>query len=316
MPTSTLTRLAPSGRFSLLATRLATPLLACLVASAAWAQAAGDPPASDTPKAEEPSAEAPKAEAPKPEPKPEPKKKPKKDEAMPDLGAGGMDADAYGIADELVPAGSRMEWATRRDIRVVQKRAVIKEGRSGFSLIGGVVPNDDFWTYVVGGLGYNYYLSEDLAIAVSAAYTYDAPSSLPEKLQGKRDDGGYELKVRLPQTLQGYASAGVDWNLMHGKIRFFSTRLFEFDLALCVGLGAIATKVTVQTATAPATRIDPGGTVGGYAQFYLTERLAFRIDFHQLFYPAFNDKSGKGDGGLSHPLATTLALTWFTAPPQ
>ncbi|MBI5609325.1 MAG: outer membrane beta-barrel domain-containing protein [Deltaproteobacteria bacterium] len=310
------------------------PLAAALLAAATCAGAAyAEEPAAgaDAPKAEAPAAEPAKAEpakaeepkaepAPeaKPEPKPEAKpSKAKKADDMPDLGgAGAIDQDMYGIGDDSVPPGSRMEWAVRRDIRVVQKRAVIKEGRHGFSLITGVVPNDDFWTYVVGGLGYNYYVSEDLALAVHGAYTADIASSLPDKLQGKRDDGGYELKVRLPQTLLGYASAGADWNLMHGKIRFFSTRLFEFDLALCVGIGAIATKVTVQNAVEAKTRVDPGGNVGGYAQFYLTERLAFRIDFHQLFYPAYDDKKDTPTGGLSHPLATTIALTYFTAPPQ
>ncbi len=296
------------------------PLAAALLASAAIAGAAfadDTTPAGDAPAAEAPKVDDVKADStPKAEPVAKPAKA-KKGEDMPDLGtAGGVDQDIYGIGDDVVPPGSRMEWAVRRDIRVVQKRAVIKEGRHGFSLITGVVPNDDFWTYVVGGLGYNYYVSEDLALAVHGAYTADIASSLPGKLQGKRDDGGYELKVRLPQTLLGYASAGADWNLMHGKIRFFSTRLFEFDLALCVGIGAIATKVTVQNAVDAKTRVDPGGNVGGYAQFYLTERLAFRIDFHQLFYPAYDDKKDTPTGGLSHPLATTIALTYFTAPPQ
>ena len=228
---------------------------------------------------------------------------------------GGPDADLYGVSTEAVPAGSRLDWAERRDIRVVQKRAVVKEGRHGFSLLGGVVPNDDFWTYVSGGLGYNYYFSEDLALSVQGNYTFGVQSSLRQKLEGTRDEGGYGLQVRLPQTLVGFTSVGVDWNLLHGKLRFFSTRLIEFDLALCMGIGAVATQVTKQGSEAKV-RADAAGLLGSYLQFYLTDRLALRLNVSQLFFPAFNDKSGDATGGLSHPLATTLALTWFTSAPQ
>jgi len=282
---------------------------------------ADDPPAD--PKADPAApAEPPKADpAPEPkadpEPKPEPKAepKPKAKEKAPDLGAGGaMDADLYGIGTDLVPPGSRVEWAQRRDIRVVQKRAVVKEGRHGFTVLGGVVPNDDFWTYVSGGLGYNYYLSEDLAINVHGLYTFETPTTLRTKLEGVRPEG-YELQVRLPQTLVGYASAGVDWNLIHGKIGFFGTKLGEFDLSLCFGVGAVVSKVTTQKFPEGVIRPDAAGNVGAYLQFYLAERLALRFDYHHMFYPAFNDSTDKADGGLARPLAVTAGLTWFTAPP-
>lgn len=285
----------------------------CWMASAlGFAQEAPAEPASAEP------AEAAPAEPATPPPAPTKAAADKQAEAADTPTLGGADADLYGISNDAVPPGSRLDWAERRDIRVVQKRAVVKEGRHGFSLVGGVVPNDDFWTYVAGGLGYNYYFSEDLALSVHGAYSYGVQSSLRQKLEGTRDEGGYGLEVRLPQTLLGYASVGVDWNLLHGKIRFFSTRLVEFDLALCMGIGAVMTKVTTQQSGEADAKVRPdaAGNLGGYVQFYLTDQLAFRLDVHQLFFPAFNDKSGDATGGLSHPLATTLALTWFTSAPQ
>lgn len=282
------------------------------------AQEAGGDAKPAEPQADVP-AEAPPAEEPKPEPKPQPKPEPKAKktkEAMPDLGgASGGEVDVYGIGDDLVPPGSRMDWAKRRDIRVVQKREVVKEGRHGLSVLAGVVPNDDFWTYISGGLGYNYYFSEDLALNVHAVYTYDKATSLRTKLESNRPEG-YELQVRLPQTLVGYTSAGIDWNLLHGKIGFFGTKLGEFDMALCFGVGAVSTKVTTQQFPAGIMRIDAAGNVGGYLQFYLSERFALRLDYHHLFYPAFDDAKNDSSGGLARPLAVTAALTWFTAPPQ
>jgi outer membrane beta-barrel protein len=222
-----------------------------------------------------------------------------------------MIEDAYGFSDDVAPVGSRLEWAARRDLRVIQKRSVLKEGRHGFTLFGGVVPNDDFFTYITGGLGYNYYFSEDLALSIHGAYTYDQKTSLESSLSKPRETNeGPGLEVRLPQVLQSYASAGIDWNLLHGKVGFFTTNLLEFDLALSFGAGAVMTTITPKGQD-PFTQFDPAGNVGAGLQFYLTNSFALRLDYHQFFYPALRGQPG--GGGVSYPIAATVALTYFTA---
>lgn len=275
------------------------------------ADKAAEPAAPDGPKAEPAKAEPAKAEP----AAAEPAKPAKAKAAAPDMMGDSGDQDLYGVSNEAVPPGARLEWAKRRDIKVIQKRAVVKEGRHSVSFLGGVVPNDDFWTYITGGLGYNYYFSEDLALHVQGAYTYDQPTSLRAKLEDSRPEG-YELNVRLPQTLQGYATAGVDWNLMHGKFSFFGTGLNEFDAALSFGIGGVATRVTKKGVTEPAYRFDAAGSVGSYLQFYIAERWALRVNIHQLYYPAFDDVEGTATAGVSRPISATLSLTWFTAPPE
>lgn len=275
------------------------------------AEKAADAPAAEPAKAEPGKGDGAPADATKPEPAVDKKKKPTSPDIMGDTG----DQDLYGVSDDAVPPGARMEWAKRRDIKVIQKRAVVKEGRHSVSFLGGVVPNDDFWTYLTGGLGYNYYFSEDLALHVQGAYTYDQPTSLRAKLESNRPEG-YELNVRLPQTLQGYATAGVDWNLMHGKFSFFGTGLNEFDAALSFGVGGVATRVTKKGVLEPAYRFDAAGSVGSYLQFYIADRWALRVNVHQLYYPAFDDVEGKATAGVSRPISFTLSLTWFTAPPE
>jgi outer membrane beta-barrel protein len=260
----------------------------------------------------EPTATAPAAEPPAdPAPAPAPEAAPA--EPAPAVAAPSVMDDAYGFSDEAVPPGSRLDWAARRDIRVIQKRGVLKEGRHGFSIFGGVVPNDDFFTYITGGLGYNYYFSEDLSLSVHGAYAYDQKTSLEESLSLPRETNeGPGLEVRLPQVLQAYASAGVDWNLLHGKIGFFTTRLTEFDLALSFGVGAVSTVITNKgQESAPITQIDPAGNVGAGLQFYLSNSFALRLDYHQFFYPALRGQPG--GGGVSYPIAATMALTYFTA---
>lgn len=269
---------------------------------AAPAEAPAEPAAAEPAKAEPAKAEAPKAA-------------PAKTEALPEVG--GTVDDAYGVRDESVPPGSRMDWAARREIRIIQKRDILKEARHGITAFAGVVPNDDFFAYVAMGLGYRYFFSEDFALNVRASYTAPQKTSLESSLTAPRPEGP-GLEVRLPQTLLGYALAGVDWNLLHGKFGFFSTRLVEFDLALNFGVGAVYTKIIDQgKESTPFQVIDPAANVGATLQVYLSNRWALGLDVTQLFYPKLRDTFGAethpGAGGVSHPLAATLALTWFSA---
>lgn len=285
---------------------LASAAAALALAAPAFAQ---EPPAADPAPAPAPAPAEPAPAAPAPaEPAPAAPAEPAPD-VMPSAG------ELYGVEEGAVPPGGTMEWAERREIRVIQKRDVVKEGRHAFSLMAGVVPNDDFFTYITGGLSYNYFFSEDLSMFVKGVYAYDQATSLKTTLSSDQGAGGYGLDVRLPQTLMGFASTGVDWNLVHGKLGFFGTRLVEFDAALSFGLGAVATQTTTQSAPDPALRISPAGNLGAYLQFYLGERFALRADYHQLVYPAFDDTTG-GTSGVSYPIAVTLGLTWFTAAPN
>lgn len=305
---------------------------ACVAALAAPAAVLAEEAPADPAKAE-PAPAAPEATPPAPaEPPPADKPaavpaadpgKPAVDDKVPDVGATGM--EAYGVHDEAVPLGGRMDWARRREIVVLQKRAILKEGRHGFSLAAGVVPNDDFFTYITGGLSYLYYFSEDLALKVHGAYTYDQRTTLEPGLSRERPEGP-GLEVRLPQTLQAYALAGVDWNLVHGKFGFFDTRLTEFDVALNFGIGGVRTQTQTleqcgaDCATGSTTaKLDPAGSVGAGFQFYLSDKWAVRLDYTQLFYQKFKGVDKKGNlttGGLSHPISLSMALTYFTAAPQ
>lgn len=238
----------------------------------------------------------------------EPKKAAAAAEAAPAVGApavGGGMAD-YGVADEAVPIGSRMLWAKNRDLKVIQKRAMVKEGRHALSLIGGVVPNDDFFAYINTGLAYNYYFSEDINLEVRGAYTVPQKTSLEGSLTASRPDGP-GLLVRLPQTLNAHFSVAAMWNLVHGKIGFFGTGLTEFDLGLSFGIGGLMTEIQGKAVEQNTKKYDAQGNIGLTWHFYMSQRWALRMDYRQFFYP-------KDGGGVSFPIAASVGLTFFTAP--
>jgi outer membrane beta-barrel protein len=294
--------------------RVLVVLVAVLLPVAGHAEPQDDPPAAADNPAAEPPAPEPKDNKPKDEAKPDAKPGVGTAEKAPDIGApGGL--DLYGkVEDEGVPIGSRLEWAQRRQIRTVQKRAVLKEGRIGVSGIVGIVPNDDFFIYLAPGLGVHYYLSEDVALNVHGAYTcltlgqegsHCGRQTLLETSLEKERPYGPGLEVRLPERLEGYFSLGIDWNLLHGKIGYFTTRLIEFDGVLTFGGGLVSTWREDLSKFPERASPGPSGNAGAAVQFYLTESLALRLDFHQFFYFKYR-------GGVSHPIAVGLALTWLS----
>lgn len=288
---------------------MCAPTVLILAPAAVLAQPAPETPAAGAPAAGAPAAEAPaepKAEAPKAEPKAEAPAAPA--EKLPEVGGAGPTEDAYGNTDESVPLGGRLEWARRREIRVIQKRDVLKEGRHAFTIQSGVVPNDDFFVYPLVGGGYQYFFSEDLALDVHGVYAFENSTGLKNSLEIQRQSGGPGLEVRLPQVLKAYATAGVDWYLLHGKFGFFGTHLTEFDLSLNFGVGAVQTKISPVSGDAYR-KYDAAGEVGADLMFYLARNWALRLGYRQNFYSA-------DGGGVSFPISTTLAVTYFTAAPQ
>lgn len=310
-------------RFRSLPTALAGLLL--LASSPAYAQAAddGQPPADPAPADSAPAdsapADAPPADAPGSDPAADPAGGADgagTDSADPAAGAntkdmtapavgGPTDMSAYGVTEGAVPPGGTIEWAQRRKIQIIQKRNVLKQGRHAFTLNAGVVPNDDFFAYVAGGLGYSYFFSEDLALELAGSYTFPAKTSLQASLEASRPDGP-DLIVRLPETLRGYSSAALSWYVLHGKLGFFTTNLIEFDVGVNFGVGANATFAEKKDGET-LLLIKPNGNIGLSMLFYMSERWAFRFDYKQLFYPMEG-------GGVAFPISTTLGLAFFTAP--
>ena len=144
-----------------------------------------------------------------------------------------MLAPTAALAQEDVPTDPLdrefdLYWAEKREVRNIHKRLFLKESRHEFSLYSGVVPNDDFFTYLPVGLKYNYYFSEDFALEVAGSYFNKFNRDLKDFLENEILSGG-QIDVQLPQYLVWQAGAGVLWTPIHGKVGMFDTKLGHFD---------------------------------------------------------------------------------------
>jgi outer membrane beta-barrel protein len=205
-----------------------------------------------------------------------------------------------------------MYWANNRDVTNIHKRLFLKDGRHEFTIFGGVIPNDDFFTYYPVGLRYDFYFSEDFAIEVSGAYFIKQDSDLASFLQNDIAQGS--LEVDLPQFLEWQAGAGVLWTPIHGKVGAFGTRLGHFDFGIALGVMVLGTQHRLEGEADYKSRPDVGGNVGATARVYLTDFLALRVDYRHYFYAARDAQDNSR--GVSFPAEISLGVSFFTSAPK
>lgn len=196
-------------------------------------------------------------------------------------------------------------WGEERDIQVIEKRMFEKAGRHEFGIQVGAIPNDPFFSYYPLGIRYDYYFLESVALEISAAYVFHPESGLrsfiPDNFNGIDE-------IRLPQRVEWYASALIQWAPIHGKMAIMSSKLSSFDLGFVLGLAAVGTYVddgkgSWKYKDAP----DPAGVVGIGFRFFLHELLALRAGYRFYIYPA-------DDGGARTLSEITLGFSVFTRP--
>lgn len=199
----------------------------------------------------------------------------------------------------------RQYWGTEmREVQVLQKRKYRKEDRYEFELFSGVIPNDEFTTYVPLGGRADYFFAEDFGVELWGSYLIRISSDLEDFLESNFNQS---LLVELPQKLSWLAGANFLWSPIHGKVGFFTDKLAHFDMHLAFGVGVVGTDVTKLAQT--ESKIDVAGNVGLGLRFFLSESVALRFDYRQYFYAA-------DGGGLSHPAELTLGVSFFTSAPE
>jgi outer membrane beta-barrel protein len=196
-------------------------------------------------------------------------------------------------------------WGKKRDVEVIQKRIFLREGRHEFTLFGGAIPNDDFFTYYPLGLRYNWFFLEDWSVEVFGAYTFNAESELRSFLTTGN------LNVFLVERLKGYAALDGQWTPFHGKFALLTSKLTHFDINISFGAGVMIVENSDDANEAdPKIEVQPMGNLGAGMQFYVLDWLAVRLDYRHFFYKsnAYN--------GLSWPAEVTLGVAFFTKAPR
>jgi outer membrane beta-barrel protein len=231
------------------------------------------------------------------------------------------DEDELGLPDvgppvsEMTASGLKrhdLYWADKRKVDAIQKRSFLKESRHEFTVHTGLVPNDEFYTYVAMGGRYTYFFAEDIGAEAWATYEQKAETGLEADIRTK---AAGNLIVKVPQTIVFMTGADVIWSPIHGKFAMFDSALVHFDAYLAFGAGLVISTVNRPIGVGSAMsedevpEYDMAGNVGLGARVFLGDWVSLRADFRQYFYPAWV-------GGAAHPFEVTLGVSFWTAAPE
>jgi outer membrane beta-barrel protein len=195
-------------------------------------------------------------------------------------------------------------WGQNREVESIQRRLFNKVSRHEVTLFTGVIPNDEFYTYMPIGLRYDYFFTEDLAVELWGEYLFTFDSSLKDFLE---ENFRQTLLVDIPQSLIFMAGVNAVWSPIHGKFAIFTTKLAHFDMHITVGAGAVGT--TVRKLDKEELSVNVAGNVGLGFRIYALDWLSVRFDYRQYFYAA-------EVGGVAKPAEFTMGVSFFTAAPE
>jgi outer membrane beta-barrel protein len=211
--------------------------------------------------------------------------------------------------EPAAPEPAARTWAERRQVRVIEKRVFRKDTRHEFTVFGGLVPNDEFFTYVPVGLRYNYFFAEDFSFELWGNYLVNTSTGLQSFLEEKTS---FSILVEIPQTLLFLAGVDATWSPIHGKLSLPGGGLSHFDFHIAFGAGVIGTEVVDTLSRATNFQLDVSGNLGLGVRWFLNDFLSLRLDYRQYFYPA----DSSAGGGLAYPVELTLGVSLWTAAPE
>lgn len=126
----------------------------------------------------------------------------------------------------------------KEDIKAVQQRFIIKDGRFEVQPFWSFSLNDQFVSHPGPGLALNYYITEVMAIGLSGQY-YE-PFNVDSSFNGQVRRAA---RVGVPLTeYQWSAAANFTYVPASGKFAGFQNFIFHYDAYVVGGIGAISTR--------------------------------------------------------------------------
>jgi len=190
-------------------------------------------------------------------------------------------------------------WGKKREVKIVQRREFVKDGKMEATVFGGVIPNDDFILYITPGARFGYHFTESFMVEGSFSYAIERPTDLKSFLESS-DIGLKSADIR--EFIEFGYNVNILWSPIYGKISFLGTKLTHFDTFIGLGLGMTHTR-SRENDTNPDFQdtVKPtGNTVLGF-RWHLTDQLNIRTEYRHFFFK-------KALGGVSKPVEISLGV--------
>lgn len=219
-------------------------------------------------------------------------------EAAPAAPAGGAIDNAVATeAEKNLEADLAMFWGKRREVKVVQKRAVEKDGRFEITPNFSVIPNDDFIMYFPVGLRVGYHLSEAFAVELSGSYAIQSNTGLTDFLE---QEAGLR-RADLQEEISLYYNLSLLWAPIYGKISVLGYKLAHFETYVGLGVGLVhTTEIPEGNPEGNDVNKPAANTVLGF-RWFINDWLNVRTEYRHFFFEKF-------DGGVSMPVELSLGV--------
>ncbi len=192
-------------------------------------------------------------------------------------------------------------WASRRHVRVLQRRLYETAGDFQFTLALGAIPNDPFLKYFPMGGRFGYHVSESIALELSGAYNVQSQTDLADFLD---QTGDVDVFLRDEQLWR--ANIAALWSPIYGKFSFLGTKLAHFDWFFVAGFGVVQTRSPEEgfLGVRHINEIKPEAVLGTGWNLHLSQRFALRWDYRQFIFQ-------KEAGGVALPSELSLGASFF-----
>ena len=208
---------------------------------------------------------------------------------------------------DTAPVDARLDlyWGKKQRLKALERANNPRGARHEFTLFGGVVPNEAFFSYYPVGARYSYFLSDDFGLEAWGAYTVTSDSELNTFITKELGNGIIEPDA-IPPTMLFMAGASFIWSPIHGKFAFLTTKLTHFDLYTLAGASLFGVE---QQSSSEGLQIKPGGHVGLGIRIQFLKWFAARFEYRQHFYDAQN-------GATVAPAELNFGVSFWTPPGQ
>ena len=199
---------------------------------------------------------------------------------------------------------------------VIQKKTHTKNSKIEFSILGGVVPNNPFITYIPLELRAAFHFTEGFGLEIGGGYyppvgsekDYTGPIKNPIVPMLKNNP--HYLGVHIFEQQSFFASLDFLWTPIFGKMEIFGANAIAYwEIAFQLG-GGITGVYNEERSGRFATdeknpiKIRPTINFGATMRFWLTHWLILKLDIRDNFF-----QKQVGKGGLSQHLTVMLGLS-------
>lgn len=212
------------------------------------------------------------------------------------------EVDSPQTPEEQIEEDLALFWGKRREVKVVQRRSYIKDGKIDVTVNGGIVPNDDFLVYYLTGLRVGYHFAESFSVEGSFHAAFESLSGLSDYLKNESSIGLKDAQIR--EFIKFFYNVSVLWSPIYGKISVLGQKLAHFGMYTGLGIGMMHTEgyenpenPEAQPQTKPA-----ANAIVGF-RWHLTNELSLRTEYRHFFF----EKVGSSEA--STPIALNLGLT-------